>query len=89
LRRKCYAQARQLRQTMPKHAALKVDFIYKLGIVQKELNETAVWPRVFRISLGKHDLVVALIQENWNWRVSLPLPSEPRRRALRLPSDDN
>jgi hypothetical protein len=33
--------------------------------VQKELNETSVWLRILsRISLGKDDLIVAILQEN-------------------------
>jgi len=41
------------------------DFIHKLGIVQKELNETSVWLRILsRINLGKRDLIVAILQEN-------------------------
>ena len=46
-------------------AESRADFIHKLGIVQKELNETCVWLRIVaRINLGKHDLIVALLQEN-------------------------
>ena len=41
------------------------DFVHKLGIVQKELNETSVWLRiVLRISREKEDLIVAILQEN-------------------------
>jgi four helix bundle protein len=41
------------------------DFIHKLGIVQKELNETSVWLRIaMRIHQGKEDQIVALLQEN-------------------------
>src|SRR3989442_4501028 len=46
-------------------AESRADFIHKLGIVQKELNETSVWLRILsRINLGKHDLIVAILQEN-------------------------
>jgi four helix bundle protein len=49
-------------------AESRADFIHKLGIVQKELNETSVWLRmVLRVSLvnsGKEDVIVALLQEN-------------------------
>ena len=46
-------------------AESRADFIHKLGIVQKELNETSVWLRILsRISLGKHDIVIAILQEN-------------------------
>ena len=46
-------------------AESRADFIHKLGIVQKELNETSVWLRILmRINLGKGDLLVAILQEN-------------------------
>jgi four helix bundle protein len=46
-------------------AESRADFIHKLGIVQKELNETSVWLRIIsRISLGKRDQIVAILQEN-------------------------
>ena len=41
------------------------DFVHKLGIVQKELNETAVWLRiVLRLHRDKEDKIVAILQEN-------------------------
>jgi four helix bundle protein len=46
-------------------AESRADFIHKLGIVQKELNETSVWLRILmRINLGKEDVLVAILQEN-------------------------
>ena len=46
-------------------AESRLDFIHKLGIAQKELNETSVWLRiVLRISREKEDLIVAILQEN-------------------------
>ena len=46
-------------------AESRADFIHKLGIVQKELNETAVWLRiVLRDSRDKENLIVAILQEN-------------------------
>src|SRR5262252_5604008 len=46
-------------------AESRADFVHKLGIVQKELNETSVWLRILsRIILGKRDQIVALLQEN-------------------------
>src|SRR5712691_12655063 len=46
-------------------AESRPDFIHKLGIVQKELNETSVWLRIIsRISLGKEDLIGAILSEN-------------------------
>ena len=41
------------------------DFIHKLGIVQKELNETSVWLRiVLLISREKEDQIIASLREN-------------------------
>ncbi len=46
-------------------AESRADFVHKLGIVQKELNETSVWLRiVLRISREEADLIVAILQEN-------------------------
>jgi four helix bundle protein len=46
-------------------AESRADFVHKLGIVQKELNETSVWLRIVsRINLGKEDLILAILQEN-------------------------
>jgi four helix bundle protein len=46
-------------------AESRADFIHKLGVVQKELNETSVWLRILlRTSLGKRDQIVALFREN-------------------------
>ena len=46
-------------------AESRADFIHKLGIVQKELNETSVWLRILmRINLGKADLLVGIFREN-------------------------
>src|SRR5207302_2328958 len=39
-------------------AESRADFVHKLGIVRKELNETSVWLRIVsRISLEKDDLI--------------------------------
>ena len=46
-------------------AESRADFIHKLRIVQKELNETSVWLRiVLRINREKKDRIVAILQEN-------------------------
>jgi four helix bundle protein len=46
-------------------AESRADFIHKLGIVQKELNETSVWLRiVVKINREKLDTIVAILQEN-------------------------
>jgi four helix bundle protein len=46
-------------------AESRADFIHKLGVVQKELNETSVWLRILlRTNLGKGDQIVAIYHEN-------------------------
>jgi four helix bundle protein len=46
-------------------AESRSDFVHKLGIVQKELNETSVWLRILlKINLGNADQIVAILQEN-------------------------
>jgi|SRR2546425_1311902 len=46
-------------------AESRADFIHKLGIVQKELNETSVWLRIVsRTFREKRDLIVAILAEN-------------------------
>ncbi len=41
------------------------DFVHKLGIVLKELNETSIWLRVIeRSEILKKDLLVEIIEEN-------------------------
>jgi four helix bundle protein len=46
-------------------AESRADFIHKLAIVQKELNETSVWLRVLaKISREKDGLIVTLLVEN-------------------------
>jgi four helix bundle protein len=43
----------------------RADFIHKLGIVQKELNETTVWLRVLLGSVAeKPENIVAILAEN-------------------------
>ena len=46
-------------------AESRADFAHKLGIVQKELNETDVWLRILlRIIPEKRDSIVAILREN-------------------------
>ncbi len=41
------------------------DFVHKLGIVMKELNETSIWLRVIeRSEILKKDLLADIIEEN-------------------------
>jgi len=65
-------------------AESRADFIHKLGIVQKELNETSVWLRiVLRIIREKED-IVAILQENVEPE-SLRPRSGQRRHVGKLP----
>jgi four helix bundle protein len=46
-------------------AESNADFIHKLGIVLKELNETSIWLRIIeRSQLLKRELVKDIIREN-------------------------
>ena len=46
-------------------AESRSDFIHKLGIVRKELNETAVWLKIVAQDVAeKPENIVAIIQEN-------------------------
>jgi four helix bundle protein len=46
-------------------AESRADFIHKLGIVQKELNETSVWLRILRkIVAEKSEKIVVILAEN-------------------------
>jgi four helix bundle protein len=53
-----YAEARA--------AESRADFIHKLGIVRKELNETTIWLRILlRIVAEKPENIVAILAENY------------------------
>ena len=46
-------------------AESRADFVHKLRIVLKELNETSIWLRIIeRSSLLKRELLLEIIQEN-------------------------
>ena len=46
-------------------AESRADFIHKLGIVQKELNETSVWLRILSKTVAeKPEKIVAVLAEN-------------------------
>jgi four helix bundle protein len=46
-------------------AESRADFIHKLGIVQKELNETSVWLRILLKTIAeKREKIVAVLAEN-------------------------
>ena len=46
-------------------AESRADFVHKLGIVQKELNETSVWLRILLKTVAeKREKIVAVLAEN-------------------------
>ena len=46
-------------------AESSADFIHKLKVVQKELNETAVWLRILSKTVAtKDELIIDILQEN-------------------------
>jgi four helix bundle protein len=46
-------------------AESRADFIHKMRVVQKELNETSVWLRVLlKSSLVSPELIIAIVAEN-------------------------
>ena len=46
-------------------AESRADFIHKLGIVQKELNETSVWLRILRRNVAeKKEKISVILAEN-------------------------
>jgi four helix bundle protein len=46
-------------------AESRADFVHKLGIVQKELNETSVWLRILLKTVAeKRENIVAVLAEN-------------------------
>src|SRR5881396_2863668 len=71
-------------------AESRADFVHKMRIVQKELNETSVWLRiVLRISREKEDLIVDILAENRELcRIASASVTTARTRRPR-PSDGN
>jgi four helix bundle protein len=71
-------------------AESRADFIHKTRLVQKELNETAVWIRIMaKSSLISPDLLVDILAENKELcRIASASIRTARTRAL-VPSDKN
>jgi four helix bundle protein len=72
-------------------AESRADFIHKMRIVQKELNETAVWIRIIsKSSLISQNLVVDILAENRELcRIATASIKTARRSAFPFPSDEN
>jgi len=73
-------------------AESRADFIHKMRIVQKELNETAVWIRIIsKSSLISQNLIVDILAENKELcRIATASIKTARRESpALLPSDEN
>ena len=71
-------------------AESRADFIHKLGIVQKELNETSVWLRVLlKIVAEKKENIVAILEENRELAKDCYRVGEDRSKRSAGPQNDN
>jgi four helix bundle protein len=72
-------------------AESRADFIHKMRIVQKELNETAVWIRIIsKSSLISQNLIVDILAENRELcRIATASIKTARRSTSPFPSDEN
>jgi four helix bundle protein len=73
-------------------AESRADFIHKMRIVQKELNETAVWIRIIsKSSLISQNLIVDILAENRELcRIATASIKTARgKSSLPFPSDEN
>jgi four helix bundle protein len=67
-------------------AESRADFIHKLGIVQKELNETAVWLRILiKIVAEKPENIVAILAENRELARIVTASVKTAQRGVRSP----
>jgi four helix bundle protein len=71
-------------------AESRADFIHKMRLVQKELNETSVWLRVImKSSLISPDLIVAIVAENKELSRIVTASIRTARSRAPSPSDEN
>ena len=71
-------------------AESRADFIHKMRVVQKELNETSVWLRVLlKSSLASPDLIIAVVAENKELARIVTASIRTARRRESVPSDEN
>ena len=67
-------------------AESRADFIHKLGIVHKELNETSVWLRILlRIVAEKTENIVAILAENHELGRIIGASVRTAKASLRVP----
>ena len=71
-------------------AESRADFIHKLGIVQKELNETSVWLRILlRTVAEKNETIMAILHENQELARIIAATVKTAREHLRIPKMTN
>jgi four helix bundle protein len=78
-----YAEARS--------AESRADFIHKMRMVEKELNETAVWLRIIeKISVVSRELIVDIVSENKELVriISASVRTARRRASARMRIED-
>jgi four helix bundle protein len=67
-------------------AESRADFIHKLGIVQKELNETSVWLRILSTTVAeKKENISAILQENLELARIVAATLRTARERMRIP----
>jgi four helix bundle protein len=67
-------------------AESRPDFIHKLGIVQKELNETSVWLKILlRTFAEKKENIAAILQENLELARIVAATLRTARGRMRIP----
>ena len=71
-------------------AESRADFIHKMRVVQKELNETCVWLRVImKSALVSSESIVAIVAENKELSRIITASIRTARARAPVPSDEN
>lgn len=71
-------------------AESRADFIHKLGIVQKELNETSVWLKILsRTVAEKKENIIGILKENLELARIIAATLSTARARLRVPQMTN
>jgi four helix bundle protein len=67
-------------------AESRADFVHKLGIIQKELNETFIWLRVLQdCGLGNQSVISSLLEECTQLSRIIGSSLQTAKRKLRKP----
>jgi len=70
-------------------AESRADFIHKLGVVRKELNETGVWLRILlKIVAEKPENIVAILAENAELARMITASVKTAQRNMRVPQNN-